>query len=56
MCCERRHLEVMRVVLLGEFRAAPIRSEWAGALQRGRGTGGEVVRKSVGWIYSVNYT
>ena len=33
------------VLVLGELRAAPIRSEWAGALQRGRGTGGEVVRK-----------
>ena len=34
-----------RVLVLGEPRAAPIGSEWAGALQRGRGTGGEVVRK-----------
>ena len=33
------------VLVLGELRAAPIRSEGAGALQRGRGTGGEVVRK-----------
>ena len=34
------------VLVLGEPRAAPIRSECAGALQRGRGTGGEgLVRK-----------
>ena len=33
------------VLVLGELRAAPIRSEWAGALQRGRGAGGEVARK-----------
>jgi hypothetical protein len=30
---------------LDESRAAPVRSGWAGALQRGRGNGGEVVRK-----------
>ena len=30
---------------LGESRAAPVRSGWAGATQRGRGNGGEVVRK-----------
>ena len=35
-----------RVALaLGEPRAAPVRSGWAGATQRGRGNGGEVVRK-----------
>ena len=30
---------------LGESRAAPVRSGWAGAPQRGRGNGGKVVRK-----------
>ena len=30
---------------LGEPRAAPVRSGWAGAPQRGRGNGGKVVRK-----------
>ena len=35
-----------RVVLaLGEPRAAPVRSGWAGAPHRGRGNGGKVVRK-----------
>ena len=33
---------------LGESRAAPVRSGWAGAPQRGRGNGGKVVRKSGG--------
>ena len=30
---------------LGEPRAAPVRSGWAEATQRGRGNGGKVVRK-----------
>ena len=30
---------------LGEPRAAPVRSGWAGAPHRGRGNGGKVVRK-----------
>ena len=30
---------------LGESRAAPVRSGWAGAPHRGRGNGGKVVRK-----------
>ena len=35
-----------RVALaLGEPRAAPVRSGWAGATQKGRGNGGKVVRK-----------
>ena len=29
---------------LDESRAAPVRSEWAGATQRGRGNGGKVLR------------
>ena len=33
---------------LGESRAAPVRSGWAGAPQRGRGNGGKVVRKRGG--------
>ena len=30
---------------LGETIAAPVRSGWAGATQRGRGNGGKVVRR-----------
>ena len=33
---------------LGEPRAAPVRSGWAEATQRGRGNGGKVVRKRGG--------
>jgi len=32
-------------LVLGELRAAPVRSGWAGAPQRGRGNGGKAVRK-----------
>jgi hypothetical protein len=32
-------------LVLGKLRAAPVRSGWAGAPQRGRGNGEKVVRK-----------
>jgi hypothetical protein len=47
--CRRAAEMVPRgALVLGELRAAPVRSGWAGAPgapQRGRGTGGKVVRK-----------